>query len=177
MSPTTPPSSAASGPTLGGITFRQPRAEDGGAIRAVVEATGVLDRNSTYAYVLLADRFGDSAVVAERAGRVIGFVTGFRDPRDPDVAFLWQIGVAPEAQGGGLGRRLLDAFLRAPANTGARWLHTTVAEGNDASEALFRGMAARIGAEVEVSAGYPAALLDPGHASERLFRIGPLPTR
>jgi len=174
MDPTTT-SSGDSRSSIREIAFRCTRAQDGRALREVVEATGVLDPNSTYAYVLLADRFADSCVLAEQGDEVVGFVTGFRDPRDPDVAFLWQIGLRPSAQGKGLGRRLLEAFLRAPGNAGARWLHTTVAEGNEASEALFRGFAARIGAEVEVDPGYPAPLLDPGHASERLFRIGPLP--
>lgn len=149
------------------------RPEDGPAVAALVRQTGVLDPNSTYAYVLLGDRFGEHCLVAEDDGRVAGFVSGFLDPRDPSTLFLWQIGVAPTAQGMGLGARLLRAFAARPAHAGATALETTIAIDNAASEALFRAFAREQGAAFTERGRYPSDLLD-GHTCEIVFRISPL---
>jgi diaminobutyrate acetyltransferase len=149
-------------------------AEDGPNVAALVRRCGTLDSNSTYAYVLMGDRFGHHGVVAERAGAVIGFVTGFRDSRDPSVLFLWQIGVDASARGQGLAAQLLEAFVGRPANRDARALETTVARGNIASDALFRAFARRHDASIEPTSSYPSAWLD-GHPEEQVIRISPLP--
>lgn len=156
------------------LRTRPLRPDDGPALAAFVRGCGVLDPNSTYAYVLLADRFGDHGVVAEDEGRLLGFVTGFRDPRDPRTLFLWQIGVAAEARGRGVGGALLDAFVALEANRSAEALETTIAEGNAPSEALFRAFARRLGATFTPVGAYASALLD-GKPEERLVRIAPLP--
>lgn len=147
--------------------------EDGPTIAALVRACGVLDPNSTYAYVLLADRFGDHGVVAEEDGALLGFVTGFRDPRRPELLFLWQVGVAAAARGRGLAKRLLEAFASLEANRSATALETTIAVGNEPSEALFRSFAEARGASFEQVSEYPSAWLD-GHPTERVVRISPL---
>jgi L-2,4-diaminobutyric acid acetyltransferase len=149
--------------------------EDGPTIAALVRDCGVLDPNSTYAYVLLCDRFGDHGVVAEDDGEVQGFVSGFRDPRDPRVLFLWQVGVSARARGRGLAKRLVEAFVDRQANRSAEALETTIAEGNGPSEALFRSFARARGASFEPISAYPSAWLD-GHPAERVIRISPLTT-
>jgi L-2,4-diaminobutyric acid acetyltransferase len=147
--------------------------EDGATIAALVRECGVLDPNSTYAYVLLGDRFGEHGVVADDAGTVVGFVSGFRDPRDPRVLFLWQVGVAARARGQGLATKLLDAFVDREANRTAEALETTIATGNAPSEALFRAFAKTRGASFEPISAYPSTWLD-GHPAERVIRIAPL---
>lgn len=158
-----------------GVVLRPARIDDAREIHRLVVESGVLDPNSVYAYLLVCTDFGDSCVVAERAGRVVGFVSGYRPPRRPDVAFLWQIGVAAEARGQGLAKRLVSAFLESPGVAGATWLETTVTPSNEASRRLFRAVARDRGAGLEIGPGFDAEHFgSQNHEREDRFRIGPL---
>jgi L-2,4-diaminobutyric acid acetyltransferase len=134
----------------------------------------VLSVNSSYAYVLMADFFGPSCALAEHNGRAAGAVIGMRRPDRPQALFIWQIGVHPQARGTGLAQRMLDAILARPGNADVRELHATVAPSNGASERMFRRFAARHGAQVELTGGYPAELFPDSREAERAFRIRPL---
>lgn len=128
--------------------------------------------NSVYAYVMWADHFAESSVVAvTEMDQVVGFVNGFHPPADPTTLFVWQVAVAPHVRGRGIGKRMLDELL---ARCAARWLEATVTPSNVASAALFRGTAARHGTAVDEAVGYPRALLPDDHEPEIRFRIGPL---
>lgn len=157
-----------------GIQLRTPTVADGAGMWEVVKAAGTLDLNSSYLYLLLARDFADTCVVAERQGRVVGFVTGYRRPQRPEVIFLWQVGIRPEMQGHGLGKRLVAAFLRQPGADRASLLETTVTPSNDASRALFRSIARELGTECHVQPCFRAGdFPDSGHEDEELFVIGP----
>jgi diaminobutyrate acetyltransferase len=160
--------------TTGAVRYRLPTPSDGRAMWHLARSVG-LDLNSPYAYVLWADHFSASSIVAEvdvaEVDEIVGFVTGFHPPRDPSTLFVWQIGVAPEARKRGIGGGMLDELL---ARSGARWLEATVTPSNTASAALFRGAAARHGAHVEGALVYPRELFAGDHEPEYRFRIGPL---
>lgn len=157
-----------------GATIRGVRNGDGAGMWRVVEGCGVLDTNSSYLYLLLARDFASTCVVAESAGEIVGFVTGYRRPARPEAVFLWQVGILPQAQGQGLGKRLLAAFLRQPGARGASWLETTITRSNDASRGLFRAIARDLGAGCEVSPCFTVDLFpESGHEAEELFEIGP----
>lgn len=167
-----------------GVRFRPPTPRDGRALWRLAGAVG-LDLNSPYAYVLWADRFSASSIVADAAfpgagtqgsgsdegSGVVGFVAGFHPPDDPATIFVWQIGVAASARGTGIGGRMLDELI---SRTGARWLEATVTPSNGASAALFRSVGTRHDTPVEEELVYPADLFPDGHEPEVLFRIGPL---
>lgn len=152
------------------------KAEDGPAVADLVRETGILDPNSNYAYVLIGDRFGRHSLVAEEGGAIIGFVSGFLDPREPSTLFLWQIGLRAGSRGRGLGKKLLRAFISLPANALAESLETTVAIDNLPSRRLFDAFSRDIGASIEAIGVYAGALLD-GNAEETILRIAPLPPR
>ena len=159
------------------IAFREPRAGDGAAMWQVVREGGVLDENSSYAYILFADRFADTCVVAEHDGEVVGFVIAFRPPRDPDVIFVWQIGVHSRVRGQGLARRLLQYLVARDACVGVRYMETNITADNVASQRLFRAFARDAGhSRVEVRPGYAETIFPNGHESEDLYRIGPFAT-
>ena len=75
------------------IHFREPRLEDGGRIHRLIERAGTLDLNSAYLYFLLADHFRSTCAIAEDGENLVGFVTAYRLPDNPDSLFVWQIGV------------------------------------------------------------------------------------
>lgn len=166
------------------IAFRRPTVEDGAAMWACVGRTKVLEQNTCYAYVLFAAHFADTCVLAEIDGRVAGVVIGYRPPTSPDAAFVWQIGVDPDFQGRGLGKKLLEEFIRLPGCRDANFLETTVTPSNETSRRLFRSFARDQDAECGVEPFFearhfaiPEVASDAPpmeHEPEELFRIGPL---
>ncbi|ABM62496.1 diaminobutyrate acetyltransferase [Halorhodospira halophila] len=156
------------------IVFRPPTREDGATIHQLVERTGVLDVNSCYLYLLLCTEFSDTCVVAEEEGALLGFTTGLRLPKRPESIFLWQIGIHPDAQGRGLGKCLVRAFLETPGARDAQVLETTISPSNAASQGLFQAIARERGAEVQVSEYFRDDHFPPGHESEEHYRIAPI---
>lgn len=155
-------------------TFRAAHHGDGAALWELVGRAGTLERNSAYFYLLFAADFGDTCLIAERDGEIIGAVIGYRPPRTPAAAFVWQIGIDARFQGEGLGTRLLEHWLALPANVDAQWLTATVAEDNVPSARLFAGFARRAGAPCEITPHFTAEHFPHPHSAEPLLRIGPL---
>lgn len=157
------------------VTFRPTTRDDAAELFRLVEDDGVLDLNSPYFYVLFADEYADTCVVAERDGELAGFVVGLHPPRRPEVIFVWQVGVSPRHRRLGIAGCMLDELAR---RTGATALEATVTPDNAASEALFRGFARRHGAACTVEADhYPSELFGiADHETERLFHIEPIPS-
>lgn len=156
------------------ISFRAARPADGAALWRVVRAAGALEVNSPYFYVLFATDFGDTCLIAERDDEAVGCVVGYRRPREPDTAFVWQIGVLPSQRGRGLGLRMLEAWMDLPVNRPCRWLAATVADDNPASQALFRRFARERGVQCEVLPHFTVDLFPVEHPPEPMYRIGPL---
>jgi L-2,4-diaminobutyric acid acetyltransferase len=157
------------------LEMRAARREDAAEIWELVRATGVLDVNSPYCYLLACEELGETCVVAREGERLAGFVVALRPPRRPDTIFVWQVAVDGSQRGRGLGRRLLRELVALPGCEGVRWLEATVTPSNHASRALFRAFARERGAECRVGEHYAASDF-PGddHEAEDLFRIGPL---
>jgi L-2,4-diaminobutyric acid acetyltransferase len=163
------------------VDLRTPTPQDAADLWWCVRDSGSLDLNSPYAYLLVCSDFADTSIVARDDEGLLGFVAAYRPPRDPDAVFVWQVAVAPRARGQGLGQRLLVSLLASDANRTARELTATVTPDNEASLALFRGVARRLGAGCRELERFPAALFpddgDGGHLPEVELRIGPLPVR
>jgi L-2,4-diaminobutyric acid acetyltransferase len=156
------------------VVIRAGRREDGAAVWRLVRESRVLDVNSSYAYVLFLDHFGDTSVVAEHGGEPVGFVTGFRPPRRPEVIFVWQVAVAASMRGHGLARGMLDRLVGLDGCCGVRYLETTVTPTNAPSRALFASFARSLGADHAISPYFGEELFpEAGHEAEELHRIGP----
>ena len=65
--------------------FREPRPEDGFAVWELVKDTPGLDTNSPYSYVLWFRDFADCSLLATVNGEIVGFLTGYRRPDEPDT--------------------------------------------------------------------------------------------
>ncbi|MFQ5973352.1 MAG: diaminobutyrate acetyltransferase [Alphaproteobacteria bacterium] len=155
--------------------FRMPTVADGAALWTLVHEIGTLEPNSAYCYLLLGAHFAETCVLAEHAGAPVGFVAAFRSPVQPEVVFVWQIGVREDARGRGVARELLRRLLERPACAGVRFLEATVTPSNHSSAALFRGLARHLGVPCSVTPGFPSDLFPEGaHEREDLYRIGPL---
>lgn len=161
-------------PSASAAHFRRPLASDGPAVTALIAACPPLDRNSRYCNLLQCEHFADHCVIAEKAGRVIGWVSGYRPPSDPQAFFVWQVAVAAEGRGRRLANRMITSLLARPAQRGVTHLITTVTDDNEASWNLFRGLARDWGAGLERSALFEREVHFAGaHATEYQARIGP----
>ncbi|WP_019122701.1 diaminobutyrate acetyltransferase [Brevibacillus massiliensis] len=157
------------------VTIRKASAKDGAAMWRLVAESRVLDPNSPYAYLMAGNYFSETCVVAEWEEQLIGFVTAFCLPDEPDTLFVWQIGVSEGHRGQGIGSSMLRELLARDACRHVRYLEATVTSSNEPSKALFRRLAAEMGTACEVKPCFPASLF-PGqdHEAEWTYRIGPL---
>ncbi len=162
-------------PALEPLHLRPPVATDGPAVTALIAACPPLDRNSAYCNLIQCTHFADHCVVAEREGRIDGWVSGHRPPSDPNAFFVWQVAVATEARGQKLAGRMIEALLARSAQRGVTHLITTVTDDNIASWALFNGLARKWDAPMERSALFERdAHFAGAHATEFQARIGPI---
>ena len=140
----------------------------------------MLDLNSAYAYLLLGEHFADTSVVAELldadgSKQIIGFISAYLPPSKSDTVFVWQVGVAEAGRGRGVATGMLYEIVRRPVCKTVTHLDTTVGPSNDASMALFRGFAKKLGTEVSETElfGSDEFPQPDEHEPEVLFRIGP----
>lgn len=156
-------------------TFRVPSIDDGADIWRMVDEAAALDDNSSYAYFMACRNFSATSVVAEVDGEIAGMVTAYPLPSDPQILFVWQVGVREKFQGMGIAAGMLEEILNREDCAGVRFIETTIGTGNDASEALFNRVAASFNADITETEVYKDELF-PGaeHEAERLFVIGPI---
>jgi L-2,4-diaminobutyric acid acetyltransferase len=154
------------------ITLRRPRAEDGSAIWRLIASCAPLDENSMYCNLLQCDHFADTCVVAERAGEIVGWVSGYVLPDDSETLFIWQVAVSDAAKGKGLAKRMLAEVLERDACDGVTSLKTTITADNEASWGLFTSFARRQGATLDREPYFRReAHFDGEHATEHMVTI------
>ena len=108
-------------------------------------------------------------VVAEREGRIVG--SNFLDERAP-VRGVGPITVAPEAQGLGVGRRLMEAVIeRGAGAAGIRLLQDSF---NAGSLALYASLGFRVEDYAALMGGRPR-MAPPDHVQVRPLEAGDLP--
>lgn len=157
------------------IEFRAPTAQDGAGVWELIAASGALDENSLYCNLLQCTDFARTCVVAERAGRIVGWMSAYIPPQRPGSLFVWQICVDPAARGNGLAQRMVQHVLDREDCPEIAYLECTITKANDASWALFRSLARRIDAPLSSRPHFQRhAHLNDRHDCEHLVSIGPL---
>lgn len=157
------------------IRFRTAQRGDGSKLWRLVQSTGSLELNSSYFYLVYAEFFGETCLLAECGDEVVGSIVAFRPPHRPEALFVWQIGVLPQARKQGLGKRMLRELLLQPSSRDVRYLLATVTPDNTASHRMFRSFATSLDAPYEKSAFFTSDLFPEPHEDEELISIGPLP--
>ena len=153
-------------------SLRQPQASDGAAIWELVRACKPLDENSMYCNLIQCDHFAGTCVIAELDGKICGWVSGYVLPNDPGTLFVWQVAVAPEARGKGLGTVMLQNVMNREACKNVTRLQTTITAENEASWTLFRRFAKRRGTSLDVQPYYTQALhFRERHKTEHMVTI------
>jgi L-2,4-diaminobutyric acid acetyltransferase len=157
------------------LTLRQPQKNDGAALHDLVAACPPLDLNSRYAYLLLCQHHAQTSVIAQSGDKIVGAITAYIPPAQPDTLFVWQVAVAYEQRGRGLGRSMLQYLLEhCMTPRRLRWMETTISPGNEASHRLFTGFALQHDAGCSIATLFAAEDFGAsGHEEERLYKIGP----
>jgi L-2,4-diaminobutyric acid acetyltransferase len=157
------------------LTLRQPTRRDGAALHELVASCPPLDLNSRYAYLLLCHHHARTSVVTEFEGAIVGAITAYIPPAQPDTLFVWQVAVAPQMRGLGLGAHMLDHLGHQwLTQRQMRWLETTISPSNNASQNLFTGFARRHRAGCTTATLFSAGDFgESGHEEECLYKIGP----
>jgi L-2,4-diaminobutyric acid acetyltransferase len=161
------------------IVIRPPNEKDAIEIWRLIETSDRLDHNSHYCYLLLTKHFRNTCALAELNGELFGFQSGYILPDSPATLFLWQVVVKAEMRGQGIASRLIVNILeRLRSRYPVKFIEATITPSNDASQALFRSLAKKLGAECNIIKGFlPKDLLPAelkSHESEDLWRIGPI---
>ncbi|ART79204.1 diaminobutyrate acetyltransferase [Oceanisphaera avium] len=157
------------------LMLRHPKSTDGYQINRLIERCKPLDTNSTYCNLLQCLHFADTCILAENQhdGALLGFISAYRKPAEPNTLFVWQVAIDKRARGEGLARTLLTNLLASEACAGVTHLETTITADNAASWGLFESFARSQGTD----SGSRNLLFDQHHhfngdsASEILFRI------
>lgn len=161
-------------PHAAAVLFRRPELADGAHIQRLIQSSPPLDVNSTYAYLLLCQHFRDTCVVARRQAQLAGFVSAYIPPATPQVLFIWQVAVHPDARGERLGAAMLDELLARDSTTNVRYVETTVSPSNLPSRRLFAALARDRGVALQEQEFFtPNMFGGADHEAERLLRIGP----
>jgi len=162
------------------ILLRSPIADDAPRLHRLIAECPPLDPNSLYCNLLHCTHFSDTSVAAIRLDpqgqeHLVGFISAYVIPGQPDTLFVWQVAVAQEARGEKLASRMLDALLERPACRDVRYVNTTITPGNQASWALFESWARHHGAATSSEVFFERERhFDGLHDEEHLMRIGPL---
>ncbi len=157
------------------VLFRPPRPTDGPEVNELIARCKPLDENSLYCNLLQTTHFASTSVAAEAENGLVGFISGYLLPARDDTLFIWQVAVADEARGLGLGKRMIRSILERPVMRGAvHYLNTTVTPDNDASWGLFRSFAREVEAPIATRVLFDGEEHFSGaHDDEVLIEIGP----
>jgi ribosomal protein S18 acetylase RimI-like enzyme len=108
---------------------------------------------------LYVHEFGETSVLAERDGRILGYLLGFVS--QDDTGYIHAVAVRGEARGEGLARTIYERFEELVRARGARGLKAITAPGNTGSRAFHEAL----GFSVEEVEGY-----SPSSGARLVFR-------
>ncbi|HLS68239.1 MAG TPA: diaminobutyrate acetyltransferase [Kiloniellales bacterium] len=161
-------------PPAEGLRFRAPSLEDGKAVQDLIASCATLDDNSLYCNFLQCTHFADTCLLVEQEQKLLGWISAYRPPREPDTLFVWQVAVCPEARGQGLAGRMVERLLARPSCRGVQRLRATITPGNTASWRLFGSIADSLEAPFSRRLWLDAEEnFDGDHEDEFMITIGP----
>ena len=157
------------------LLIRNARPEDGQNIWQLVKDTRILDLNSVYCYLLLCEHFGNTCLITEINGELVGFVTAYKVPGNETALFIWQTGVDEKVRGQGIAKKMILKLLANEYCRDIKEIQATVSPSNIASKSLFKSLARDLNTKL-TEHGYFDSSLFPGqqHEKENLITIGPI---
>jgi GNAT superfamily N-acetyltransferase len=99
--------------------------------------------------------FGNTSFIAERDGKIVGFVIGFVSQVVPEEAYIHFVGVHPDFRKGGLGQALYNRFYSAVTAFGCHTIRCVTSPINKGSIAFHLRMGFRAEGSDNVIDGIP----------------------
>lgn len=156
------------------LKIRKPQLSDGSLIHDLVSRSPPLDVNSLYSYLLICAHFNHTSAVAEYEEKIVGYISAYIPPQKEDTLFIWQVAVQNRMRSRGVAKKMIINILRREEMQEVKFIETTVSPENDASRALFNGVASHLGTHFSESAFFTRELFaDSGHPEEFKLKIGP----
>ncbi len=131
------------------LQFRVPLSSDGMSVHQLVADCKPLDENSVYCNLLQCAHFSQTGCCAEVNGELVGFVSAYIPPGQPDTLFIWQVAVSESARGKGLAGRMIRHILDRESCRQIRFIEATITPTNSPSWALFTRLAEFYQAELK----------------------------
>jgi L-2,4-diaminobutyric acid acetyltransferase len=159
----------------GEVAYRLPRPDDAPAVWKMVDESEELDNNSPYYYALWFRDFAATSMVATVDDEVVGFVTGYLRPDEPDTYMVWQEAAKSRHGIPMLGVKLFERAADQAVARGAKYIEATVSAENKAIIMVLKKYAKRHSAQIDTRVLFPASSFPGGdHHDEVLYRIGPV---
>ena len=155
------------------IIFREPNVKDAGLIWNLVKNNKPLDENSKYLYVLLCHEFSKTCVVVEQDSEIVGFISTFISPKNPDTLFVWQAVVDEKVRNRGIAKELIYKAL-SQTESEIRFIEATVTSTNKPSLRFLQNFAQELDADFIKKSLFSKEILGNEHEPEDLVRIGPI---
>lgn len=152
------------------ITIEEPTLQDGKKVAQLLSQIPELDRNSEYLYLLLCTHFSDTCQVARDGDKVVGVVTAYSHPQNPEVLFVWQIGVHPHYAKQGIGWRLITQLIDRLLQK-VTVIQATISPSNTPSRKLFQKVADYYESECQWSTFFETQHFTNAHEDEELLTI------
>ena len=155
------------------IQIKSPDSDYGYQISELIKNSPPLDLNSTYLYFIQSHYFNKTCAIAvNEVDKVIGFVSGFQDPKKSDTLFIWQVAISKDARGNGIASKLIHFILQEHPHM--QFIETTITKDNTSSISLFNKISQELNTNIieEPFLDKTKHFLNQ-HDSENLFRIGP----
>ncbi len=156
------------------LVTRIPHIEDGKGVYTLIKNSPPLDVNSEYLYILMCDHFRGSSVVAEVDGKIIGVITGYILPEEPDTLFVWQVCVDGDYRGKKIPNFMFENLLSRENLSIIQKIKTTVSPSNLASKAMFEKLTKKLETQIKTEPYIEKEhFSDGGHEEEPVLTIGP----
>lgn len=88
--------------------------------------------------------FQDTIFIAEKEGRIVGFIIGFLSQASPNEAYIHFLGVNPDYRNSGMGRALCERFFDECRNHGRNVVRSCTSPINKQSIAFHQHMGYKI---------------------------------
>lgn len=156
------------------IQYRIPNKDDGKIVYQLIKDSQVLDLNSLYCYLIVCDHFQKTSIIAEYKSEVVGFISGYLIPENPNVLFIWQVVVKETMKKKGIALSMILSLLKREELQSVNTIMTTVTPSNIPSKKMFYSAAKNLNTNVSEDRYFlPQHFGQQSHEEEVLFTIGP----
>lgn len=153
--------------------FREPITQDSPKIWNLIKKCHPLDVNSEYLYLLICHHFHKTSVAVESNSEIVGFISGYIPPEQPDTLFIWQVAVDEKFRKQGLAIKMAKEILSRDSCNNVSYIEATVTPSNIASRKYFETLSDVVGGKFNLSPLFTTAVFSETHEEENLIRIGP----